>query len=116
MDATFSKPRISRLAIVSVIVGAAGLMSPYAFIYAMVWLPKTAFPGPEFAATVLPLVPPLVAVACGHAGLMATRHDALRGRRAAWLGLALGYAGLAMTAVFEAVLWFILWVKPIHYN
>ena len=115
MDATFSKPRISRLAIVSVIVGAAGLMSPYAFIYAMVWLPKTAFPGPEFAATVLPLVPPLVAVACGHAGLMATRHDALRGRRAAWLGLALGYAGLVLTGTFQAALWFVIWVKPIGY-
>jgi hypothetical protein len=33
----------------------------------------------------------------------------------AWLGIALGYAGLAQTAVFEAVLWFILWVKPIQY-
>ena len=115
MDTTVRTARISRLAIVSVIVGAAGLMSPYAFIYAMVWLPNSSVPGPEFVATVLPLLPPLVAVASGHAGLMATRHDALRGRRAAWLGLALGYAGLVLTGTFQAALWFIIWVKPIGY-
>jgi uncharacterized membrane protein len=115
MDAALSRVRISRLAILSVIVGAAGLMSPYAFIYAMTWLSKTTVPGPEFVATVLPLLPPLAAVACGHAALMATRHDALRGRRAAWLGLALGYAGLVLTGTFQAALWFIIWVGPIGY-
>ena len=116
MDTALSRARISRLAIVSVFAGAAGLMSPYAFIYTMIWLPKTTVPGPEFVATVLPLLPPLVAVACGHAALIATRHDALRGRRAAWLGLALGYAGLVLTGTFQAALWFVIWVMPIHYN
>ncbi len=115
MDVAGRPPRISRLAIASVVVGAVGLVSPYSFIYMMVWLPKTPIPGPEFAASVLALVPPLVAVACGHAAFLATRHDAFRGRRAAWLGIALGYGGLVMTGVFEAALWFILWVKPIQY-
>jgi hypothetical protein len=113
MDAAVSTPSISRFAIASVVAGAVGLTSPYAFIYAMGWLPKTAVPGPEFVATAMPLLAPVVAVACGHAAFLATRSNALRGRRAAWLGLALGYAGLVETAVFEAVLWFIILYWPI---
>ena len=116
MGTTRATGRVSRLAIASVIVGAAGLTGPYASLYAMIWITKTAIPGgPEFAASLLPLLPPLVAVVCGHAALVATRHNILRGRRAGWLGLALGYAGLVQTAGFIALLWFILWAKIIQY-
>jgi hypothetical protein len=114
MEATAATVRMSRLAIVSVVAGILSLVSAYAVPIALLWVPTAPIPGPYFVASALPILPPVVAIACGHAALLATRGGVLRGRRAAWTGLACGYAGLVQTLAFEGLLWFIIRL-PIQY-
>lgn len=115
MQAAAVTVRTSRLAIGSAVAGVASLASPYAFPVLLLWTLKAPIPGPWFVGSVLPLLPPLVAIGCGHAALMATRGGALRGRAAAWAGLLVGYVGLAQTIAFEGFFWFIVWLNPIGY-
>ena len=115
MQAAAVTVRTSRLAIASAIAGVVSLASPYAFPALLLWTLKAPIPGPWLVGSVLPLLPPVVAIACGHAALMATRGGVLRGRRVAWAGLVVGYVGLAQTIAFEGLFWFIVRFSPIGY-
>lgn len=106
---------LSRPAVVSVVAGALGLFAAYAFPIDTFWLAKTPVPAPEVVGSALPFVVPLIAVVSGHLALIKTRRSRLRGRRAAWAGLAFGYAVLVAMAGFELVFWLIVWIRPIAY-
>jgi len=115
MRAAATTTRISLLAIASAVAGGVSVVSAYTFPVALGWISKTAMPGPDLVASALPLLPPVVAIACGHAALVATRRVILTGRRAAWTGLILGYVGVAQVIAFEGFYWFLIWLRPIQY-
>ncbi len=97
------------------IAGVVALGSAWLFPITAALFERSPLPAPYVLGSALPFLPPLVAIACGHLALVQIRRTPAHGRRAAWAGLAFGYAGLVFVAGFELLFWLIVWIGPIQY-
>jgi hypothetical protein len=93
-------------------VGLFGISGLWLFPIYTIWLEKTPLPAPELIGSVLPILPPLVAVVSGHLAMRRTGASGLRGRGAAWAGLAFGYMGLVAAVGSELIFWLIVVLHP----